>query len=265
MSGPVPSPGRSVDDALPTGDALVARYLLGFADDAMVYAQRLGEWLTNAPQIEEDMALANISLDLLGQARALYGRVGELDGTGRGEDDFAMLRDERDWCNIHLVEQERGDFAFEMARLLWFSAARLQLLATGSSEPVLDAVMGKGVKEVSYHLDHAAQWVTRLGGGTAESHARMQAAMVAVAPYVDEVFDDDPVATACTDLAPLPSVIRRYAEPTVQRIVTAATLQMPDPPTWRSRGGRAGVHSRPMGSLLAEMQHIARSHPGATW
>ncbi len=254
-----------MDDSLPTGGGLVAAYLLGLADDAMIYAQRLGEWLTNAPQIEEDMALANISLDLLGQARVLYGRAGELDGTGRGEDDFAMLRDERDWHNVHLVEQERGDFALEMARLLWFSAARVQLLAAGSSEPVLDAVMGKGVKEVSYHLDHAAQWVTRLGDGTPESHARMQAALVAVAPYVEELFEDDPVSRACADLAPLPSAVRRHAEPTVERIVGAATLQMPDAPTWRSRGGRAGVHSRPLGSLLAEMQHMARSHPGATW
>ncbi|MEO9153385.1 MAG: 1,2-phenylacetyl-CoA epoxidase subunit PaaC [Lapillicoccus sp.] len=261
---PVPSPGRAPVDPLPQGDALAAAYLLGLADDALVYAQRLGEWLTNAPQIEEDMALANISLDLLGQARGLYPRVGQLDGTGRSEDDYAMLRDERDFRNVHLVEQERGDFADEMARLLWFSAARVELLAAGSSDPVLDGVMAKGVKEVSYHLDHAAQWVRRLGDGTAESRRRMEAALVRVAPYVEELFDDDPVSVAA-DLAPRPSVIRPYAVATVERVVASATLSMPEPPAWRSRGGRAGVHSRPMGSLLAEMQHLARSHPGATW
>ena len=115
-----PSPGRAVDQNLPTGDRLAAADLLGIADDAMVYAQRLGEWLTNAPQIEEDMALANVSLDLLGQARGLYPHIGVLDGSGGSEDDFAMLRDERQWRNVHLVEQSLAGFGFEMARLLWF-------------------------------------------------------------------------------------------------------------------------------------------------
>jgi ring-1,2-phenylacetyl-CoA epoxidase subunit PaaC len=241
--------------------------VLGLADDAMVYAQRLGEWLTHAPQIEEDMALANIALDLLGQARALYPRVGELDGTGRGEDDYAMLRDERDWRNVLLVEQPRGDFADEMARLLWFSASRVELLATGSSDPVLDAVMAKGRKEVSYHLDHARQWVVRLGDGTQESHRRMQAALERVAPYVEELFDDDDVSVAAdrAGLGPLPSTTRRYAVPHVERTLAEATLTMPEPGTWRARDGRRGVHSRPMGSLLAEMQYLARSHPGASW
>ena len=266
-TGSTESPGRGVDATVPEGDRLAAAYLLGLADDALVYAQRLGEWLTNAPQIEEDMALANISLDLLGQARGLYPQVGKLDGSGRGEDDFAMLRDEREFRNVHLVEQERGDFAFEVARLLWFSAARLELLAAGSPDPVLDGVMGKGFKEARYHLDHAHQWVLRLGEGTPESHRRMQDALVAVAPYVDEIFEDDPVSTAAytEGVGPLPSEAREPAQGYVERVVAEATLEMPAAPTWRSRGGRAGVHSRPMGQLLAEMQHIARSHPGATW
>ena len=134
----------------------------------MVYAQRLSEWMTNAPQIEEDMALGNIALDLLGQARALYPYIGSIDGTGRGEDDYAMLRDERDWRNVHLVEQERGDFADEMARLLWFSAyqVELQTALTGSSDDVVAGVAGKALKEVRYHLDHASLWVVRLGDGT---------------------------------------------------------------------------------------------------
>ena len=144
MSGLVNStnaPSES-DEALPgaadngpSGASPVAPYLLGLADDAMVYAQRLSEWMTNAPQIEEDMALGNIALDLLGQARALYPYIGSIDGTGRGEDDYAMLRDERDWRNVHLVEQERGDFADEMARLLWFSAYQVELHAALPARP----------------------------------------------------------------------------------------------------------------------------------
>ncbi|MEO3935544.1 1,2-phenylacetyl-CoA epoxidase subunit PaaC [Dermatophilaceae bacterium Soc4.6] len=248
-------------------DELAAAYLLGLADDAMVYAQRLGEWLTHAPQIEEDMALANIALDLLGQARALYPRVGDLDGTGRGEDDYAMLRDERAWCNVLLVEQPRGEFADEMARLLWFSAARLQVLVAGSGDPVLDGVMGKGAKEVTYHLDHAAQWVVRLGDGTETSHQRMQAALSRVTPYVDELFEDDPVSLAVAPevRGPLPSETRPPAVAAVERVLAAAGLTLPEADSWRSRGGRQGVHSRPMGSLLAEMQYLARSHPGASW
>lgn len=268
-SAPVPSPGRDARRPVPEGEALAGAYLLGLADDALVYAQRLGEWLTFAPAIEEDMALANVSLDLLGQARALYPRVGELDGTGRGEDDFAMLRDERDWHNVQLVEQERGDFGVEMARLLWFSAYQVQLYAglAASTDATAAAVAEKASKEVRYHHDHAAQWVTRLGDGTAQSHERMKGALETVAPYVDELFDDDPVsvAAAAAGVGPLPSSLRGPATAAVQSVLEKATLTLPDEPRWHARGGRQGVHSRPMGHLLAELQHIARSHPGATW
>lgn len=246
-----------------------ARYLLGLADDALVYAQRLGEWMTNAPQIEEDMALGNIALDLLGQARALYPHVGSLDGTGRGEDDFAMQRDEREWRNIHLLEQERGDFADEMARLLWFSAVQVELHSAlaGSGDEVVAGVAGKALKEVRYHLDHASLWVVRLGDGTDESHRRMQAALERVQPYVAELFDDDEAAVvaAGVGVGVLPSGLREGVVERVIRVVEQATLSMAEPSKWRSRGGRAGIHSRPMGYLLAELQHIARSHPGATW
>ena len=266
----MPSPGRAVDAPVPTGDRLAAAYLLGIADDAMVYAQRLGEWLTNAPQIEEDMALANVSLDLLGQARGLYAHIGELDGTLRSEDDYAMLRDEREWRNVHLVEQERQDFGFEMARLLWFSAYQnllYGLVAAGSSDETFRAVGEKAAKEVRYHLDHAHQWVNRLGDGTEESRHRMQEALERVSPYVDELFDDDPVSVAAADagLGLRPSALREDVDRAVGRIVSEATLELPETPRSRSRGGRQGVHSAPMGYLLAEMQHVARSHPGATW
>ena len=267
--GPVPSPGRAVDDAVPTGDRLAAAYLLGIADDAMVYAQRLGEWLTNAPQIEEDMALANVSLDLLGQARGLYPHVGALDGTGRSEDDFAMLRDERQWRNVQLVEQERADFGVEMARLLWFSAYQVELYAAaaGSSDETFRAVAEKATKEVAYHHDHARQWVLRLGDGTEESHRRMQDALDAVLPYLAELFDDDPVSIAAAEAGAgvLPSSLHDSVVARVAAVVEEATLTLPNDSRWRSRGGREGVHSAPMGYLLAEMQHLARSHPGATW
>ncbi|GAB3876081.1 phenylacetate-CoA oxygenase subunit PaaC [Terrabacter terrigena] len=235
----------------------------------MVYAQRLGEWMTNAPQIEEDMALGNIALDLLGQARGLYPYVGSIDGTGRSEDDFAMHRDEREWRNVHLVEQERGDFADEMARLLWFSAYQVELhTALGaSSDDVVAGVAGKALKEVRYHLDHAALWVVRLGDGTEESQRRMQAALQRVLPYLAELFDDDAASVQAAGLGAgvLPSGLHDAVVARVADVVGEATLTLPDESPWRSRGGRDGIHSRPMGYLLAEMQHIARSHPGATW
>jgi ring-1,2-phenylacetyl-CoA epoxidase subunit PaaC len=246
-----------------------AAYLVGLADDALVYAQRLAEWMTNAPQIEEDMALGNIALDLLGQARALYPHIGSIDGTGRGEDDFAMQRSERDWRNVHLVEQERGDFADEMARLLWFSAYQVQLqTALGrSTDAFVAGVAGKALKEVRYHLDHASLWVVRLGDGTEESRRRMQAALERVQPYLAELFDDDEASVVAADLGVgvLPSSLRDGVVELVSRVVAQATLSLPESSKWRSRGGRAGIHSRPMGYLLAELQHIARSYPGATW
>lgn len=244
-------------------------YVLGLADDALVYAQRLGEWLTRAPQIEEDMALGNIGLDLLGQARSLLTHAGETEGQGRDEDDLAYLRDERAFCNVHLVEQPRGDFAHEMARLLWFAAYQhaLHTELLSSADEVLAAVAGKAVKEVTYHRDHAAQWVVRLGDGTAESHERMQQGLVDVMPYVAELTDDDEVSrwAAAQGIGVLPSSLRETIDEYVEAVLAQATLAVPEQPRWHARGGRTGVHSESMGYLLAEMQHIHRSHPGATW
>lgn len=244
-------------------------YVLGLADDALIYAQRLGEWLTRAPQIEEDMALGNVGLDLLGQARALLTRAGELEGAGRDEDDLAYLRDEREFRNIHLVEQARGDFGQEMARMLWFASYQHELYAAllDSADEVVAAVAAKAIKEVAYHRDHAGQWVVRLGDGTPESHARVQAGLEAVLPYLAELFDDDPasIAAARTAVGVLPSSLHDPVVAHVSAVVEQATLTLPEGSRWRSRGGRAGIHSTAMGYLLAEMQHIHRSHPGATW
>lgn len=250
-------------------DTVAAQYIQGLADDALVYAQRLGEWISRAPQIEEDMALANVGLDLLGQARALLTRVGELDGTGRSEDDLAYFRDEREFRNVHLVEQERDGFGFEMARLLTFATYQCELYAAlrRSSDPVLAGVAEKALKEVTYHRDHATQWVLRLGDGTDESHRRMQEGLQATAPYVAELFDDDEVSRAAAEagVGVLPSSLHDAFAGRIADVLERATLEPPTTPTWRSRGGRDGIHSRPMGYLLAEMQHIARSHPGASW
>ncbi|NHN55929.1 phenylacetate-CoA oxygenase subunit PaaC [Calidifontibacter sp. DB0510] len=247
---------------------VTATYLLGLADDALIYTQRLGEWMSRAPQIEEDMALGNIALDLLGQARALLTRVGELDGTGRDEDALAYLRDEREFRNVHLVERPRGDFGDEMARLLWFSSYQFELYSqlTSSTDEVLAGVAAKAIKEVTYHRDHATQWVLRLGDGTPESHARMQAALDRVAPYVDELFTDTATDEAATTsgVGVLPSQLRSAATAYVRSVVDEATLAMPAEPRRRARGGRDGIHSQAMGYLLAEMQHIHRSHPDAT-
>lgn len=246
-------------------------YLLGLGDDALIYAQRLGEWLTHAPQIEEDMALGNVGLDLMGQARALLTRAGQVEGATplRDEDALAMLRDEREFRNVQLVEQPRGDFAQEMARLLWFSTYQRELYAAllTSSDETLAGIASKALKEVDYHRDHATQWVIRLGDGTSESHQRMQAALVAVQPYVGELGEDHDAARWAADqgVGVLPSSLTEAVNAWVGQVLDQATLAMPDPPRWHARGGREGVHSEVMGYLLAEMQHIARSHPGATW
>lgn len=249
--------------------AATAAYCLQLGDDALIYGQRLGEWISRAPQIEEDMALGNIGLDLIGQARVLLTRAGELDGTGRSEDDLAYFRDERQFHNVHLVEQARTDFGFEMARMLWFSAYQRELYSAlvTSRDETITGVAAKAVKEVDYHRDHASQWVLRLGDGTSASHVRMQEALERVEPYVAELFDDDVVSVVAAEagVGTLPSSLWDGAFDHVSHVVAQATLTLPAEPTWRSRGGRDGIHSRPMGYLLAEMQHIARSHPDAAW
>ena len=256
-----------------TDEAALAAYALGLGDDALILAQRLAEWITRAPQIEEDIALGNIALDLLGQARTLLGYAGELEGrvTGhaRDEDDLAYLRDEREFRNVQLVEIENGDFAVTMARQLIFSAYQYELyraLST-STDPTLSALAGKAVKEVDYHRDHATQWVLRLGDGTTESHDRMQAALDLTWPYVEELFD--PADTA--DLLPVlpgiaadPATFRPAWSSYVESVVAEATLALPAP-TWRSRGGRRGYHTENLGHLLPDLQNLHRSHPGATW
>jgi ring-1,2-phenylacetyl-CoA epoxidase subunit PaaC len=246
----------------------VAAYALRLGDDALVLAQRLGEWSSRAPAVEEDIALANIGLDLLGQARALLTYAGDREDRGRSEDDLAFLRDERDFTNCQLVEQPNGDFADTMARQLFFSTYQLALYdhLQELTDETLAAVAAKAVKEVSYHQDHAAGWVVRLGDGTDESHRRMQAATERLWPFTHELFETDTLAgaMATAGIGVDPAVLRPQWENRVDGVLEEATLERP-PDGWHPTGGRAGVHTECFGHLLAEMQYLQRTHPGATW
>jgi ring-1,2-phenylacetyl-CoA epoxidase subunit PaaC len=245
-----------------------AAYALALGDDALILAQRCGEWIAKAPQLEEDVALANIGLDLLGQARTLLTYAGEVEGAGRSEDDLAFLRDERAFRNVQLVELPNEDFAVTMARLLVFSAYQLELYQRllSSSDATLAGIAGKAVKEVAYHRDHATSWVVRLGDGTDISHRRMRVALERIWPYVEELFDGSWIDPALLDegVAVDPATLRTPWAEYVDGVLTDATLEWPAMPQ-RPCGGRRGVHTEAMGYLLAEMQHIHRSHPGATW
>jgi len=256
--------------AAPARPAL-ARYALALGDDALVLSHRCGEWITNAPQLEEDVALANIGLDLLGQARMLLSAAGEWEGAGRDEDDLAYLRGEREFTNLQITEHPNEDFAVSTARLLVFSTYQLGLYEalTASTDPTLAAIAAKAVKEVDYHVDHARNWVLRLGDGTEVSRVRMQAGLERVWPFVDEMFDPswidllDPALVA-DGVAVDPAALRVRWDDEVLAVVSEATLTVPEP-RWHARGGRRGVHTEALGYLLAEMQHLHRSHPGASW
>ena len=271
-TGPLPAPAARVPSPAAQAAPLSARmaplaaYVLALGDDALILAQRLGEWVARAPQIEEDIALANIALDLLGQARTLLSYAGAVEGAGRDEDDLAYLRDDRDFRNVQLVELPNGDFAVTMARQLVFSAYQYELYTAllGSSDATVAGLAGKAVKEVAYHRDHATQWVLRLGDGTPLSRARMQAGLDQVWPYVEELFEADDTTSGLPDVAVDPATFRPAWQRHVTAVLDEATLRQPEP-RWRSRGGRNGLHTEHLGHLLAEMQHLHRSHPGATW
>lgn len=249
-------------------DVDAAAYALRLGDDGLILGQRLSEWAAKAPEIEQDVALLNIALDHLGQARSLLTRAGELDGTGRSEDDLAYLRDENDFSNALLMELEGGDFGRTIARQLLVSAYALPLWQglTGSADEVIAGVAGKAVKEVAYHLEHARTWVVRLGDGTEQSHRRMQQGLDDVWPYAFELFESDDLIKRLVErgVAVDPATLEGPWRASVEAILTEATLQAPET-TWRPSGGRSGRHTEKLGYLLAELQHLHRSHPGARW
>ncbi|WP_449407775.1 1,2-phenylacetyl-CoA epoxidase subunit PaaC [Microbacterium maritypicum] len=246
------------------GSADIAEYALWFGDDALVLSQQLGEWISRAPELEEDVALGNIALDLLGHARSFLRYAGSYDG--RSEDDLAYFRDEPEFRSSWLVEQPNGDFAQTIARQLIASTYMLELYTAlrASSDETLAAIAEKSRKEVDYHRDHAVQWVLRLAGGTEESRRRMIRALVDVWPYVDELFRDEELIDRLGDAAVRPSSLRAGFDAVIDAVFAEAELTAPDVSA-SSAGGRHGAHATPLGHVLAEMQVLARRHPGATW
>lgn len=242
----------------------IAEYALWLGDDALILSQQLGAWISRAPELEEDVALGNIALDLLGHARSLLHYAGSYDG--RSEDDLAYFRDEPEFRSSWLVEQPNGDFAQTIARQFFVSTYMFELYSAlrASSDETLAAIAEKALKEVDYHRDHAVQWVLRLAGGTEESRRRIIRAVGDVQPYVAELFRDEPLIDRLGDAAVRPSALRDGFDRVVDTVFAEAELEVPSTAA-SSAGGRRGAHSTPFGHLLAEMQVLARRHPGATW
>ena len=242
--------------------------VLRLADTALVHAHRLSEWCGHAPMIEEDLALANIALDLLGQARALYAYVAESEGAGRTEDDLAYLRDAPQYRNVLMAELPRGDFAFTILRTFFLSAyaAPLWQQTSGSRDATLAAIAAKAEKEAAYHLRHAGEWAIRLGDGTEESHRRIRDALDALWPYTGELFEADATDRRLVEdgILPDPATLRPRWDATVDRVLAEAGLDRPGD-GWMQSGGRSGRHTEHLGHMLAVMQHLQRAYPGATW
>jgi ring-1,2-phenylacetyl-CoA epoxidase subunit PaaC len=226
--------------------------------------------MTRAPELEEETALGNIALDLLGQARMLLARAGRADGTDRGEDAYAFFRAENEFRNVRLVERLDADFAELVGRLLIFSTWRLALLDAlrASTDPVLAAIAGRAVNEVRYHRDYAAQWVVRLGDGTEVSHAKMQHALDVVWPLVGELCTPHPIETSLAGVAASVAPLRSGIDVVLDTVFATARLTRPAVRPLAGVGGRAGrhgLHTEAMGFVLAELQSVARAHPDATW
>ena len=259
-----------------TVDRALFDYLLRLADSDLVLAQRLGEWVGKGPVLEEDIALTNVGLDLIGQARLWYAYASEVEarfaGTARTEDQLAFLRDGGDYRNLQLVEQPNGSYADTMARQFYFDQWHLRVLhaLTSSRDSRVAEIAAKAVKEVAYHAERSADWVVRLGDGTDVSHARMQAALDDLWPYTGEMFAVDAIERALIDAGVAADVQALQASwrDSVAAVCADATMAVPAA-EWmqggRNRGGKQGVHTEHLGHLLAEMQFLQRAYPGATW
>jgi ring-1,2-phenylacetyl-CoA epoxidase subunit PaaC len=275
-------PLAGVDTMIPAGvdGAALAAYCLMLGDDALIYAHRLSEWTSNAPDLEDDIALANIALDLLGQARLLLARAAAADASvvpqmPEGspvppEDALAFFRDEHAFRNMGYVEALNGDFAVTIVRLLLFSSHRLALLQrlATSVDPVLSAIAAKGVKEVTYHRDYAGRWFVTLAGGTEESRRRLVAGLRTVWPTYAELSRSTQVETLASEqrFGVDPAVLTEEVDAVVDHVLAMAGLDRPDlPPSGTGPMGRIGRHTEEMGHLLAEMQVVARAHPLGKW
>ena len=249
-------------------DASLLTSLFRLADGSLVLAQRLSEWCGHGPVLEEDIALSNLALDYLGQARLLYSHIGVLEDCGRDEDALAYFRDVNDFVNPTLVELPNGDFGQTVLRTFFYACWQAALWngVMQSKDSTLAAIAEKSRKETRYHVEHLAGWVVRLGDGTEESHRRMQRALALLYPYAQELFEDDAVDAAAhaARLLPLPSSLQDAWRSNVLPVLAEATLEVPADTPFRSTG-RRGVHSEHLGYVLAEMQSLARAHPGASW
>jgi ring-1,2-phenylacetyl-CoA epoxidase subunit PaaC len=244
-------------------------YLLRLGDTTLILGQRLGEWCGHAPVLEEDIALANMALDLIGQTRALLTRAGMLGGQGFDEDQLAFLREERDYRNLTMAELPRGDFAFTVLRNLFLSTwlgLHWERLQAASSDAELAGIAGKALKEARYHRQHAADWVVRLADGTDESRRRTEAALIELWRYVPELFEADAVDAAAerARLGPSRAALREAWQAEIAAVLADADLATPDATPFRS-SGTLGVHTEHLGRLLAEMQFLQRAYPGGAW
>ena len=274
-------PLAGVDTTVPEGvdPADLGAYCLMLGDDALVLAQRLTQWITAAPELEEEVAVANVALDLLGQARLLLARAGSVGVLGRSrslatesipdEDALAYFRDPDEFRNTGLVEAENGDFGQTMVRLLVASTVRLAVIARlrDSRDPVLAAIAAKGVNELAYHRDHAARWVLRLGDGTEESHRRVQAGVDAVWPLLADVLTATDVEQRLVagGVAVDPAAVREEVHSVLTQVLDQATLRVPEWPADVPPRGRVGEHGPELTALLDTLQGLARQHPAATW
>jgi ring-1,2-phenylacetyl-CoA epoxidase subunit PaaC len=259
----VPAPAPPVNAEL--------EYLLRLGDDRLVLGQRLGEWCGHGPILEEDIAVSNVALDLLGQATMFLRRAGEVEGKGRDEDALAYFRETVEFRNCQLVELPNGDFAFTIARQFLFDVYAVVLLdaLSRSGDAQLAAIAAKSLKEAKYHVRHSGEWMLKLGDGTEESHRRVQRALDELWRFTGELFAADDVDRAMQErgVAPDLAALKAQWETIVRDVVSRATLTLPHdvPRLPNARGGRTGAHTEFLGHMLAEMQIIARSHPGAAW
>ena len=242
--------------------------LIRLGDDHLVLGHRVSEWCGHAPMLEEDLALPNIALDLIGQARSLYTYAGEVEGRGRDEDQIAYVRLERDYHNLLLTERPNGDFAHTIVRQLFFSVFMQAWWreAVKSTDETLAAIAAKAVKEAAYHVRHAAEWTIRLGDGTEESARRMEEAVSALWPYTGEMFETDSVTDTLAEagIAPDPASLKAEWDKAIADVFAEAMLAIPDE-SWQQSGGRKGRHGEEMGFLLADLQYMQRAYPGMTW